>query len=310
MTDNGSAAGWARRRNEPGTWNGFNAGMRGGKGSEYDGGHRVPLFIRWPEGKIGGGRDVDQLTAHIDVLPTLADLCGITRPDGPSLDGKSLAPLLRGDAGGWPERTLFVHSQRIPYPEKWRKCAVMTERWRLVNGKELFDIEADPGQKNDRAREHLDVVQQLRAAYDGWWKSLSVVFDDFVRIGLGSDAEPRTQLHPHDWHVTSQALSPWNQGHVRSGLMGNGFWAVDVLRPGEYEFELRRWPEQVDGPIEAIKARLRIGDVDVSQPVPAGATKTTFTLPLQLGKTRLETWLTTPEGKTRGAYFVYVRRVR
>ena len=309
MTDNGSSAGAGRRRKEPGTWGGFNAGMRAGKGSEYDGGHRVPLFVRWPKGKIGGGRDVEQLTAHVDVLPTLAELCGLKRPDGPTLDGKSLAPLLRGDGGTWPERTLFVHSQRIPYPEKWRKCAVMTERWRLVNGAELYDIQADPGQKDDVAGEHAEVVQRLRAAYEGWWKSLSVVFDDFVSIGIGSDAEPVTRLVPHDWHPPSQAQSPWNQGHIRSGLVANGFWVIDVTRPGKYQFELRRWPDHVDQSIEATHARLKIADVDVSQPVPAGATKTTFTVGLQPGKTRLRTWLTTPDGKERGAYFVYIRRV-
>jgi len=320
MTDNGSSAGWGRARRgkkEQGTWNGFNAGMRAGKGSEYDGGHRVPFFIRWPKGKIGGGRDVDQLTAHIDVLPTLADLCRLKRPDGrvPSgwLDGKSLAPLLRGCGGTWPERTLFVHSQRIPYPEKWRKCAVMTERWRLVNGTELYDIQADPGQKADVAGKHPEVVERLRAAYEGWWKSLSVVFDDFVYIGIGSPAEPVTRLVAHDWHPPSQAQSPWNQGHIRNPTgaiaTANGFWAIEVTRPGKYQFELRRWPDHVDQWIEATHARLKIADVDLSQPVPDGATKTTFTVDLHPGKTRLQTWLTMPDGRQRGAYFVYIRRV-
>ncbi|HUT94041.1 MAG TPA: arylsulfatase [Thermoguttaceae bacterium] len=309
MTDNGTAAGAGRGRKEPGTWNGFNAGMRGAKGSEYDGGHRVPLFIRWPRGGIGGGRDVDQLTAHVDVLPTLADLCGLTRPDGPPPDGKSLAPLLKGDASGWPERTLFVHSQRIPYPEKWRKCSVMTERWRLVGGKELYDIEADPGQKRDVAAEQPEVVGKLTAAYEGWWQSLSDVFDEFVYIGIGSEAEPVTRLVSHDWHPPDQRLSPWNQGQVRSGMIGNGYWSIEVMQPGRYEFELRRWPDHVDESIEATAARLKIADVEVSQPVPPGATKSTFTVPLQPGKTRLQTWLTLPDGRERGAYFVYIRRV-
>ena len=308
MTDNGTAAGAGRRRNEPGTWNGFNAGMRGAKGSEYDGGHRVPLFIRWPQGGIGGGRDVDQLTAHVDVLPTLADLCGLVRPDGPPLDGKSLAPLLKGDTSRWPERTLLVHSQRIPYPEKWRKCSVMTERWRLVGGKELYDVEADPGQKRDVAAEQPEVVGKLRSAYEGWWTSLSEVFDEFVYIGIGSEAEPVTRLVSHDWHPPDQRLSPWNQGQVRSGMIGNGYWSIEVMQPGRYEFELRRWPDHVDESLEATAARLKIADVDLSQPVPPGATKATFTVPLQPGKTRLQTWLTLPDGGERGAYFVYIRR--
>jgi arylsulfatase A-like enzyme len=313
MTDNGSAAGWRGGRRgkvkETGTWSGFNAGMRAGKGSEYDGGHRVPFFVRWPKGKIGGGRDVDQLTAHIDVLPTLVELCGLEKPDGPKLDGTSLVALLRGDSQALRDRTLFVHSQRIPYPEKWRKCAVMTQRWRLVNGAELYDIKADSGQQNDVAAAHPEVVEKLRAAYEGWWKSLSVVFDDFVYIGIGSEAEPVTRLMSHDWHPPSQKESPWSQGAVRSGLMGNGFWAVEVMRPGKYEFELRRWPREAEGPIEATHARLKIGDVDLDQRLKPDAISTTFTVDLTPGKTRLQAWLTTPEGKTRGAYYVYIRRV-
>ena len=61
--------------------------MRGTKGSEYDGGHRVPCFIRWPAGGLGGGRDVNRLTAHIDLLPTLIELCGLPEPAGVTFDG-------------------------------------------------------------------------------------------------------------------------------------------------------------------------------------------------------------------------------
>ena len=84
---------------------------------------------------------------------------------------------------------------------------------------------------------------------------------------------------------------------------------IDVTRPGKFQFELRRWPDHVDEPIEATHARLKTADVDLSQPVPAGATKTTFTVSLRPGKTRLQTWLTMPDGRERGAYFVYARRV-
>ena len=66
-TDNGASSGGQV----------FNAGMKGHKGSEYDGGHRVPFFIYWPAGNLTGGRDVQPITAHVDVMPTLLDLCGI-----------------------------------------------------------------------------------------------------------------------------------------------------------------------------------------------------------------------------------------
>ncbi len=81
MTDNGTAQGEQV----------FNAGMRGKKGSEYEGGHRVPCFWLWPGGGIGGGRDVSQLTAHIDLRPTLVDMLDLQEPPGPASDGTSLA---------------------------------------------------------------------------------------------------------------------------------------------------------------------------------------------------------------------------
>ncbi|MCH5374744.1 MAG: arylsulfatase, partial [Planctomycetes bacterium] len=233
MTDNGTAAGVAGGRVAGDAWRGFNAGMQGQKGSEFEGGHRVPCFIRWPAGGIGGGRDVPQLTAHIDLLPTLAELCGAERPAGVHLDGDSLVPLLKGEASQWPERTLFVHSQRIEYVEKWRKCAVMTERWRLVNGQQLFDLPEDAAQAHDVADQHPAVVQELRAAYEGWWQSLSPVFDKFVAIGLGAEQENPSHLTCHDWH-TENGPVPWNQGAIRQGPWVNGWWVVDVMRAGRY----------------------------------------------------------------------------
>lgn len=314
MTDNGTAAGVARgrggQRADGQRWPGFNAGMRGQKGSEYDGGHRVPFYIRWPAGGIGGnGTDVDELTAHIDVLPTLADLCGIASPQDRSLDGKSLVPLLKNQTDDWPARTLLVHSQRIENPQKWRKCAVMTKRWRLVNGNELYDMAADPGQSNNVAADHEAVVEQLKAAYEDWWQSLTPTFERYVRIKLGSPAEDPASLTCHDWHTNDRPV-PWNQGHIRSGMLANGFWAVDVTAAGEYEITLRRWPKQLERAIEATEARLKIADVDRQQKIAVSDTSASFRVTLSAGPTRLETWLTRPNGKTCGAYFVEVARLK
>ncbi|MFP4058449.1 MAG: arylsulfatase [Candidatus Brocadiia bacterium] len=293
ITDNGTSAGPA-------------AGMRGRKGSEYDGGHRVPCFIRWP-GRVEEGRDIDLLTAHIDILPTLVELCGLQKPDGPQLDGASLAALLTGEARR-PQRTLLVHSQRIEHPRKWRKCAVMTDRWRLVNGKELYDIQADPGQKKNLAAENPDVVQKLRAAYDAWWDDLSGRFDEFCRIVIGSERENPSRITAHDWHGRRV---PWNQGMVRNtDLYANGFWAVEVARPGTYRFTLRQMDTPARFPIQATTARLKIGEVDETRPVPEGATGVDFEVRLQPGQARLQTWLADEaSGRSRGAYYVYVERL-
>jgi len=313
MTDNGSSGD-------------FSAGMRGKKGSQYEGGHRVPCFIRWPSA-IKGGRDVSQLTAHIDLLPTLIELCGLSKPYGVKFDGTSLLPLLRSKNGkskiedrkssNWSDRTLFVHSQRIEHPEKWRTSAVMTERWRLINGKELYDVKADPGQKSDIADKHPEVVRKLRQSYEDWWADICKRFDEYCCIVIGSDKENPSRLMSHDWHSPNPA---WSQDAVRSVSEANGFWAVEVARDGTYEFALRRWPAEVDKPIgsaipggkaiDATSARLKIANVDETKPIPEDAHAVTFRVQLKAGKTQLQTWFIDDKGTSRGAYYVYVTRLR
>ena len=309
MTDNGSAAGWRAPANAKGSWQGFNAGMRGGKGSEYDGGHRVPFFIHWPAGGLSTGADVNQLSAHVDVLPTLVELCRIKDPAAKTRDGTSLVKPLYGNTRVLQDRTLLVHSQRVSNPEKWRKSAVMTNRWRLVNGRELYDMQDDPKQQSNVAESHPQVLEKMRGEYDEWWKSLSVVFDRYVRISLGSKAEPVTLLHSHDWHPTAGGNSPWHQNHVRNGFIGNGYWAVNVEQAGSYEVTLRRWPAQLDKPLEATMARVQVGEVSAELEVDAAATHASFKLDLPAGPARLQSWLSLPEGKQRGAFFVYIRRL-
>ncbi|HUW18839.1 MAG TPA: arylsulfatase [Sedimentisphaerales bacterium] len=306
MTDNGGTAGVKV----------FNAGMRGQKGTEYDGGHRVPCFIRWPGGGLGGGVDVVRLTAHLDLLPTLIELCGLTRPPRVSFDGASLVPLLMGHDKNWPDRTIITDSQRVDYPIKWRKSAVMTDRWRLINGKELYDIKADPGQEKDVADKHREVAEKLRQAYEEWWADVSKRFDEYCEIIIGSDKENPSKITSHDWHSDK----PWNQTMILWGEKRNSFWAVEVARDGEYEFSLRRWPEEVNAPIrgaitggeaiDAATARLRIADFDRTTAVAEDAAAVTFKAKLKAGKTRMETWFYDKNGQELcGAYYVYVNRL-
>ena len=300
-TDNGTAAGSGRG-------GGFNAGLRGTKGSEFDGGHRVPCFWHWPAGQLTGGRDVTRVAAHVDMLPTLSAICGLKPPTDRTIDGTNLMPLLSGHARGWPARTLFVHSQRIEFPRKLRKCAVMTDRWRLVNGKQLFDLDADYGQKIDVAAKHPETVRQLSAAYDKWWTSIGTRFADYVRIGLGHRNDNPTLLTCHDWHTNNRPV-PWNQGHIRKGLKANGFWAVTVTRTGSYRITLRTRPPGIDHPLGATGAEISIGGVTRKQPLDAQATAATFTVTLKAGPSRLQTTLVDARGDRWGAYFVQVEAV-
>jgi arylsulfatase B len=295
MTDNGTAQGERI----------YNAGMRGKKGSEYDGGHRVPCFWHWPAGGIQGGRDVDQLTAHIDIRPTLVELCQLTEPAGPAAEGTSLAGPLRGtdDVSRHGERTLFVHSQRVLEPEKWRKCAVMTDRWRLVNGRELFDVHADPAQRQDIASMHPDVVEQLRDAYDEWWDSLAEARRRTVAPRIGDDGQPPVNLTAHDW---LNVVAPVNQMQVEQGMVSNGPWAIEVASAGRYEITFSRWPLHVGKPLEAVAARLTIQGQELLQKVAETADRVVFQVQLQPGQTRLQGFLTNAAGQTRGPYYARI----
>ncbi len=315
----------------------FNAGMRGRKQSEYDGGHRVPLFVHWPAGGLVGGRDVEPITAHIDVLPTLIDLAGIAPPKGVVFDGRSIRPLLESranpDDGSWPDRILVTDSQRVVDPIKWRRSAVMTNRWRLVNGTELYDIKQDPAQQNDVAGTQPNVVARLKAFYEAWWAELKPTFQRIPAIYLGHEGENPVRLTSHDWIATKS--TPWNQSLVRQALddpSATGYWNVNVTAAGGYEIRLRRWPEEADTAIDAllppgtdvpgespfraspgkavqaVNASVRIGDVTAEAPVEPGAKQVTLQMTLPAGKSRMRATFTTGDGGTVGAYYAYVRK--
>ncbi|MFT7537414.1 MAG: hypothetical protein ACI85K_003373, partial [Hyphomicrobiaceae bacterium] len=182
--------------------------------------------------------------------------------------------------------------------------------WRLINGKQLFDIVADPGQRLDLAANHADVVAKLRKEYEGWWQSLTPQFDDYVRIEVGG-AENPAELMSHDWHTNDRG-TPWHQNHVRNGFIGNGPWAVEVARAGRYEITLRRWPEQLDRAMNCAHASLAIGAVQVDKDVDPAATHATFLVDLPAGPAMLRTTLLRVAakrggGKQHGAYFASVR---
>ena len=304
MTDNGSAAGWR---------NGYNAGMRAGKGSNYDGGHRVPLFISWPGGGIGGGRDLHQLTAHIDLVPTLLELTG-AQPHGIAFDGTSLVPLLTG-AGGYPDdRAHFIQHQQVrrdgefqmESPRPFYHSAVLTNRWRLVSGEELYEIRADPGQREDVASKHPDTVEQLRELYEAWWSDVTQRFGEYLEIPVGAEQASPVRLTSFDWYTGGPPNQRAIQAAPTEGHLVNGFWAIEVMRAGSYRITLRERPPEADYPIDGRSASLQVGNQRLDRPIPELATSVAFDFNLERGKTTMQSTFTNDKGVGRGAYFAYV----
>ncbi len=301
----------------------FNAGMRGHKTEYYEGGHRAACFLRWPAGHLRQPTDLDELTEVQDLAPTLLELCGLPTPKNVHFDGISLAPLLTGKVDTLPERMLVVqYGQR---PEKW-DGAVMWRKWRLVKGKELYDLRRDPGQKTDVAAEHPDVLQKMRAHYEKWWADVAPHLDDLSPISIGSDQENPVRLSAADWaNVYCD-----NMYDLREGRNRNGPWHLLVEQEGTYEIALRRWPKEADAAISAgvpafqavdgglppgkalpiVRARLKIGAVDQTKPVVANDKEVVFTVKLKAGtRTQMQSWFYDADGKELcGAYFAYVQR--
>jgi arylsulfatase B len=291
-SDNGSALGWRF----------FNAGMQGGKMSPYDGGHRVPFFIRWPRGGLEGGKDIGQLSAHLDVLPTLVDLCGLKHGQM-TLDGMSLAPQLMS---GRPSvsRTLVESFLQV----------AMTERWRLVNGKRLHDIKADPGQTQDVADRHLEVVRHLQETLENNRKKN----DDIQRRYIIGAKQNPVEFTPEDW--IKRGISFWQSGII-NGEQGFAPIVVEVARAGTYRFELRRWPEETGAPIrgalptggkrlDIVRASLRVQNFNQTIPVDEAMTAAAFEVDLQAGPADIAASFFTKDEQQTGAYFVTVRSIR
>ncbi len=260
MTDNGTAGGAdcdADGFVNEGPGN-FNAGMRGKKGSPYEGGHRVPFLIRYPAGGIDGGRNVDALTSYVDFMPTLLDLAGVTAPAERSFHGVPLTALAAGKPGAaLPDRVMVADTQRIAIPAKWRLSCAMKGKWRLICGTELYDMQTDPGQRIDVAAEHPDVVADIRTGYDQWWETVSAQFDRDIPFAIGETDEP-VRLTTHDIR-NETAITAWHQVQVRRGQAVSGWWEVDVRAAGKYAIEFRRWPEESG---QAIAAGIEGDDVE------------------------------------------------
>ena len=330
MTDNGTASGY---KTVGGKLYGFNGGMKGTKNSEYEGGHRVPFFISYPDKNIKGGKDVTDLTAHLDILPTLATLCDLELPERQKkMDGSDISSLLLGDKETIGREYLITDSQRVQSPVKWRKSTVMSNKLRLVNGTELYDISNDKGQENDIAMQFPKIVSKMRNHYEEWWSSVSSEFNQFPVIILGSDNQNPIELTCHDTHIHDSKI-PWNQDFIREAKKNpmGGHFTVEFEHSGKYQIEISRWPFESGLAInDSVKGRpatlateaisegrnmnFTIGGVQIGawkqeKQVDVDARSIVFEGNFTEGKTDMSAWFTTQNKEDWGAFYIRVTRI-
>jgi len=267
-----------------------NAGVRGFKGGVYEGSLRVPFFIRWP-GHVAAGRDVARFAAHIDITPTLLDVCGVTPPARVRFDGRSIAPLLANPEAPWPDRTLFFQWHRGDVPEKYNNCAAITPRFKLVNGRELYDLDNDFAEEHDVAAEHPEVVERLRGEYEAWFDDVCARGFEPPRIIVGSPHESPTVLTRQDW----RGAESWHDGNT-------GFWELAVATGGSYTVKVEFPAAESDG-----AAYCRFQGQEWQRPIAKDDTSCSFeALPFAKQDGRFEAWIKT--GATTGVNIASIER--
>ena len=219
----------------------YNAGLRSTKGDVYEGGIRVPYFMRWPKGMPAGFK-TDKIASHIDVLPTLLSLCNVDSPADLRMDGVDLTPLIRGREVEWLDRTLFIQTHRGSRPRQYHNCTAITQRYKWLGypstGEQwdfetsstdpvmaLYDLEDDPGEEKEIGGQMPDLVAQMKRDYDVWFDDVASDWQAGV-IHIGNSAEnPLTLCRYQD----SEYISELPHG-----------WRVKIEQSGTYELRINR----------------------------------------------------------------------
>lgn len=144
-----------------GSGNGGNAPLRGSKSTMWEGGLRVPFIAAWP-GKLPAGKVTDEFLTSLELVPTLLSLTGAQPPQGVTLDGFDMLPVLQGKMAS-PRKEMF-----------WQRRAdkaARFENWKWVEsakGSGLFDLSQDLGEKHDLSAEKPEVARDMRERFAAW----------------------------------------------------------------------------------------------------------------------------------------------
>ncbi|MDP8245610.1 MAG: arylsulfatase [Candidatus Hinthialibacter antarcticus] len=221
----------------------YNGGMRGRKGSVDEGGVRVPCFIRWP-GKIKAGTRIPHQSAHIDMLPTLAALCGVEANLSKSIDGSDLSGWITENSNQPLDRMLF-HTwggRGSVRHDRWLATCERNGSWRL------YDMKADPQQKQNVAEQYPDKLKQYQSAYQKWYQDVTArnLEPDAISIGYPEMNEVVMPGHeallspPSKEGISYLGSNGWANDYITNwtDVTAYPYWDVEVVSQGNYEISL------------------------------------------------------------------------
>jgi arylsulfatase A-like enzyme len=282
--------------------------LRGMKSNVHEGGIRSPFYAHWPA-QLQPGLSSDKIAAHIDLLPTLLEVAGVTPPTSLRLDGKSVLPLLKGEEEGWTDRSLFIQTHRGDVPQAYHHFAAIEQTFKLVHPTgfnkekvdpdtipyELYNIENDPDESINLADSLSDEVTRIKDDYLAWFEDVSSTRpDNYAKpeILIGTPHETVTILTSQDWERTDGG-----------GWGTHGFWKLSAAETAQFDIEVHL-PEAVDGSV----AHLDLGSRTLEKAFENGQTLLTFpAIEIEAGSFQLAAFVAQNEGFAR-QFQVFMRK--
>ena len=280
MSDNGPTSGR------------YNFGLRGSKGSVYEGGIRVPFLVRWPR-RITAGNSLDRVAAHIDLLPTLADAAGVTLFTRKRIDGVSLLGLWTGaiEPQVWPARNVYIQTDKRILQNRYLNAAVINQRYKWVSHAgiskvdrldetkvELYDLTNDPSESQNIASGSPEISRELATGYEIWFDKMQRDREFAIGpIDIGGELENPTYL------------CRYQDAQNLTGQSRTDGWQVHVRRTGRYRLTLQ-WPDH-DGGAMVVNWQGK------HAAYPLGKDERSADLTLEAGRGLLEVNFQTPAGR-------------
>ena len=298
----------------------WNMGMRGKKGSQEEGGHRVFSYLRWTGGNIGTpGINNETLISIQDVYPTMLDLCGLPMPRNVEFSGRSFKPYLTSPLNPEEDDRLifFYYYNPKKIDQRENQTCVIWKNWRLIANTQLYDISKDKMQENDVAADYPEVVKKLQAEFDVYHAIGKPLIQEPVRFIIGDPRALVQELTSQDvyWTQDISGGQAFGQGDCEKLEQAHGPYKVAIARDGKYTFTLSRYPlytgmtfgegHRSVGSFHIEKVCMSIAGQTVEKAVTPEDTHASFTLDLKAGDTDLDTALV-GDGYDGVAYFVTI----